>query len=57
MFRLRRRQELPLMGLFVRFQGTAGYASGFSIFIVLAIISLMLAYILRRTYTVVPKSV
>lgn len=38
----------PLMGLFVRVQGNSGYASGFAIFIVLAVISLALAYVLRR---------
>jgi NNP family nitrate/nitrite transporter-like MFS transporter len=38
----------PLMGLFVRVQGDAGYASGFSIFIGLSIISLLLAYLIHR---------
>ncbi len=46
----------PLMGLFVRLQGTAGYASGFVIFIALTIISLILAYLLRRTRNAVPES-
>ncbi|MEE9399112.1 MAG: MFS transporter, partial [Dehalococcoidales bacterium] len=41
----------PLMGLFVRVQGDTGYASGFSIFIGLSIISLTLAYLLHRTHT------
>ena len=41
----------PLMGLFVRIQGNAGYTSGFSIFIALSIISLLLAYLLHRTHT------
>ncbi|MBI4296768.1 MAG: MFS transporter [Chloroflexi bacterium] len=38
----------PLMGLFVRIQGNDGYASGFIIFVVLTIVSIALAYILRR---------
>jgi NNP family nitrate/nitrite transporter-like MFS transporter len=37
----------PVMGIFVRSQGQAGYASGFMVFIVLAAISLSLAYSLR----------
>jgi NNP family nitrate/nitrite transporter-like MFS transporter len=41
----------PLMGLFVRVQGDAGYASGFSIFIGLSIFSLLLAYLIHRTHT------
>ncbi|MBI4267600.1 MAG: MFS transporter [Chloroflexi bacterium] len=39
----------PLLALFVRVQGMSGYASGFLIFIVLALISLVLAYVLQRT--------
>ena len=42
----------PLLGLFVRVQGAAGYAFGFVIFIGLTIISLLLAYLLKRTHTV-----
>ncbi|MBI2847592.1 MAG: MFS transporter [Chloroflexi bacterium] len=38
----------PLLGLFVRVQGTSGYASGFVILAVLGLISLALAYVLRR---------
>jgi len=37
----------PVMGIFVRSQGQAGYASGFAVFIALAAISLSLAYSLR----------
>ncbi len=37
----------PVMGIFVRSQGQAGYASGFAVFIGLAAVSLSLAYSLR----------
>lgn len=40
----------PLMGFFVTARGTEGYASGFVVFIVLAAISLFLAYLLRRSH-------
>ncbi len=39
-----------LMGLFVRVYGDNGYSAGFSIFIGLTIVSLILAYILRRAH-------
>lgn len=40
----------PLMGLFVKTQGMIGYASGFSIFVVLAAGALGLALLLRRSH-------
>lgn len=40
----------PLLGLFVRVYGKTGYSFGFSIFIGLTIISLLLAYLLHRTH-------
>ncbi len=40
----------PLMGVFVRVNGDNGYSSGFSIFIGLTIVSLILAYVLRRAH-------
>lgn len=44
----------PVMGAFVRAQGTVGYASGFVVFIGLAVFSLVLVYVLRRTH--VPRA-
>jgi NNP family nitrate/nitrite transporter-like MFS transporter len=38
----------PIMGAFVRGMGDVGYARGFATFIVLAVISLALAYMLKR---------
>ncbi|MFQ5857389.1 MAG: nitrate/nitrite transporter [Anaerolineae bacterium] len=40
----------PVMGAFVRAQGDPGYAQGFVVFITLAVLSLVLAYVLRRTH-------
>lgn len=40
----------PIMGAFVRAQGDAGYATGFVTFIGLAVLSLALAYVLKRTH-------
>ncbi len=40
----------PILGAFVRAQGQPGYASGFLTYIVLALVSLALAYILRQTH-------
>lgn len=40
----------PVMGAFVRAQGDAGYATGFVTFIGLAILSLALGYVLKRTH-------
>ena len=40
----------PVMGAFVRAQGTQGYAGGFVTFILLALASLLLAYVLKRTH-------
>lgn len=40
----------PIMGAFVRNQGDAGYATGFLVFIVLALLSMMLAYILKQAH-------
>jgi NNP family nitrate/nitrite transporter-like MFS transporter len=42
----------PIMGAFVRSQGDAGYATGFVVFVVLALISLGIAYGLKRTHAV-----
>jgi len=41
----------PLLSAFVRWQGDGGYATGFITFIVLALISLGLAFILQRSHT------
>jgi NNP family nitrate/nitrite transporter-like MFS transporter len=38
----------PLMGAFVRWQGDPGYALGFVVFIALALVSLTLAFVLKR---------
>src|SRR5512134_2076305 len=38
----------PLMGIIVQLQGTGGYATGFAVFIALAVVSLRLAWILRQ---------
>ncbi|RMF02449.1 MAG: MFS transporter [Chloroflexi bacterium] len=40
----------PIMGAFVRGQGNAGYATGFVVFIVLALVSLGLAYVLKQAH-------
>jgi MFS transporter, NNP family, nitrate/nitrite transporter len=40
----------PVLGAFVRAQGASGYASGFVTYLVLALVSLLLAYILRQTH-------
>jgi len=42
----------PLMGTVVRLQGNAGYAIGFSVFVMLALVSLGVVYGLKRTVTV-----
>jgi NNP family nitrate/nitrite transporter-like MFS transporter len=42
----------PVMGAIVRSQGEAGYASGFVVFIALAVISLSFSYLLKRTHQV-----
>jgi NNP family nitrate/nitrite transporter-like MFS transporter len=44
----------PIMGAFVRAQGDLGYAQGFATFIVLAVLSLVLANVLKRTHVRVP---
>jgi NNP family nitrate/nitrite transporter-like MFS transporter len=44
----------PILGTFVRIQGASGYATGFVVFIALALLSLALAYSLKRSG--VPKS-
>ncbi|MEE8449435.1 MAG: MFS transporter [Thermodesulfobacteriota bacterium] len=38
----------PIMGAFVRWQGDPGYALGFVVFIALALVSLALAFVLKR---------
>jgi NNP family nitrate/nitrite transporter-like MFS transporter len=38
----------PLMGLFIKFSGQAGYAQGFFVFLALAIAALVLFVILNR---------
>lgn len=40
----------PVMGTFVRVSGTAGYASGFVVFIALSVLSLGFVYILKRKH-------
>ena len=40
----------PVMGLFVRARGSAGYASGFVTFVALATLSILLAYVLKRSH-------
>jgi NNP family nitrate/nitrite transporter-like MFS transporter len=40
----------PVLGAFVRAQGAAGYASGFITYLVLGLVSLLLAYILRQSH-------
>jgi NNP family nitrate/nitrite transporter-like MFS transporter len=40
----------PVMGAFVRSQGSAGYATGFVVFIALAILTAVLSYVLKRTH-------
>jgi NNP family nitrate/nitrite transporter-like MFS transporter len=44
----------PIMGAFVRAQGDLGYAQGFATFVVLAVLSLLLANVLKRTHVRVP---
>lgn len=39
----------PVMGLFVEWQGEAGYSNGFLVFIALSVVSLALIYLLRRS--------
>ncbi|MFQ5340376.1 MAG: nitrate/nitrite transporter [Anaerolineae bacterium] len=46
----------PVMGAFVRAQGNAGYATGFVTFIGLAILSLALGYVLKRTHVRQPEA-
>ena len=46
----------PVMGAFVRAQGDAGYATGFVTFIGLAILSLALGYVLKRTHVRRPEA-
>lgn len=41
----------PIMGWFVGSMGSVGYARGFSTFVVLALLSLVLVYVLQRTGT------
>lgn len=38
----------PIMGLFVKFNGTAGYAHGFGVFLGLALVSIALFFVLNR---------
>lgn len=42
----------PVMGLFVKLYGTGGYASGFSVFLILAVVALILFAVLNRYATV-----
>jgi NNP family nitrate/nitrite transporter-like MFS transporter len=46
----------PLMGSIVQVQGTGGYATGFAVFIGLAIVSLLLVEVLRRIRGKVPAA-
>lgn len=43
----------PVLGAFVRAQGDTGYASGFTAYIALAVVSLVLAFILRQSHAAV----
>lgn len=45
----------PLMGLFVSLQGENGFSNGFLVFIILAIISIALFFLLRSKYYTVDK--
>ncbi len=38
------------MGAFVRVYGDIGYAQGFVVFMILAVLSLVLAYLLKRKH-------
>ena len=38
----------PLMGLFIKISGTAGYGQGFMVFLVLGVLSLVLFGVLHR---------
>ena len=40
----------PILGAVVRSQGESGYAQGFITFVILAVLSLGLAYLLRRSH-------
>lgn len=42
----------PILGAFVRLQGVGGYAFGFVTFVVLAVISLLMAYVLKQSSAV-----
>jgi hypothetical protein len=44
------------MGSIVQVQGTGGYATGFAVFIGLAIVSLLLVEVLRRIRAKVPAA-
>jgi NNP family nitrate/nitrite transporter-like MFS transporter len=46
----------PLMGSIVQVQGTGGYATGFAVFIGLAIVSLLLVEVLRRIRAKAPAA-
>ena len=46
----------PLMGSIVQVQGTGGYATGFAVFIGLAVVSLLLVGILKRKRADIPSS-
>lgn len=46
----------PVMGTFVSTAGVAGYAQGFSVFAALAGLSLVMAYVLKRSYHQVPHT-
>jgi MFS transporter, NNP family, nitrate/nitrite transporter len=40
----------PILGAVVRSQGQAGYASGFSVFVVLATLSIILTFVLKQSF-------
>jgi len=46
----------PIMGVFVRSQGDVGYTNGFVVFIVLALVSLGMAYGLKRSHAAPPHN-
>lgn len=44
----------PLLGLFVDKMGKVGYARGFLVYVVLALLSISIAYGLKRSHTKAP---
>ena len=46
----------PVMGLFVKLHGNGGYASGFSVFLVQAVVALILFAVLNRYAPTEPEA-